>query len=380
MTTNDTNNPNEQNRHQHKAEAGDKQAQPATDDTLSAAQQTTKVANTHKRGNAFWFVLAMVAVGLVLAGSWWGDHSSTSKQTSGSTSMVNGADSKAELAANEATLKRLQQEGKHIAHEFAQTVSQPRKNSHLMARQNAPTRMYLATLPSQNGAGSQAGPFAGKSIYDHFGNQASTTITVQAKHMAHPGYTIASGELLHAVLETALNSDLPGMVRAELTRPVYAYTGERELIPAGSRLIGQYSSAVFQGHNRVMIVWNRVILPKGIVITINSPGTDALGRAGMGADQINRHFVERFGEATLLSLIGAGVANAGVATGDQYNSASAYRSAIAQSFQQSANQSLQNSLPIKPTITIHQGAKINVFVARDLSFYQALQQMPQQNG
>ena len=375
-----------QDKAKRKARAGDgqvqpdEQVQPDTGDALSAAQQTAKVANSSKRSNALWFVLAMVAIGLVLASSWWGEHSTTSKQTSNSASMANGADSKAELAANEATLKRLQQEGKHLVHEFAQSTSSQSQNPHLLARQNAPTRMYLATLPSQNGVGTQAGPFAGTSVYDHFGNQASNTVSIEAKRMAHPSYTIASGELLHAVLETALNSDLPGMVRAELTRPVYAYTGQRTLIPAGSRLIGQYSSAVFQGHSRVMIVWNRVILPKGIVIRINSPGTDDLGRAGMGADHVNRHFVERFGEATLLSLIGAGVANAGVATNDQYNSKATYRSAIAQSFQQSANQSLQNNLPIKPTITIHQGAKINVFVARDLSFYQALQHMPQQNG
>jgi len=353
---------------------GPVKAQQNESDALSAAQQTAKVASKHKRGNTFWFILAIVTVSLVLTGSWWGNHSTPSELTLHSASMVNETDSKAELAANEATLKRLQQERSHLAHEFAQTVSLPKKNRHLLARQNAPTRMYLASLPPQSGSGAQAGLFAGRSIYDHFGNQSSNTVSVNAKRMAHPSYTIASGELLHAVLETAVNSDLPGMVRAELTRPVYAYTGERELIPAGSRLIGQYSSAVFQGHSRVMIVWNRVILPKGIVITINSPGTDALGRAGMGADHVNRHFIARFGEATLLSIIGAGVANLGVTTGDQHNSASAYRSAIAQSFQQSAGQSLQNSLPIQPTITIYQGAKINVFVAKDLSFYQVLQQ------
>ena len=121
-----------------------------------------------------------------------------------------------------------------------------------------------------------------------------------------------------------------------------------------------------------MVVWNRVVLPNGIAVQLNSPGTDALGRAGQGANSVNTHFFARFGESALLSLIGAGAAMVGVHNNNQYNSAAQYRTAIAESFHQSAQQALQNTLPMKPTIHVYQGTKINVFVAHDLSFYQVL--------
>lgn len=255
--------------------------------------------------------------------------------------------------------------------------SQAKQN--YLARQNAPTRMYSANAAwspnsdaSRSGNGVSQATFAGQGGYSRFGNQNTGHSTVSATRIAHPAATIASGEFIHAVLETAVDSDLPGMVRAVISEPVYAYVGERPLIPAGSRLIGQYSSAVMQGMTRVFVIWNRVILPNGTTVQINSPGTDNLGMAGMAADSVNTHFFARFGEASLLSVIGAGAANAGVSTDDEYNSAAAYREAVSQSFQQSAQQSLQGSVAMKPTLKVFQGANIVVFVAHDLSFYNVL--------
>ena len=113
-------------------------------------------------------------------------------------------------------------------------------------------------------------------------------------------------------------------------------------------------------------------MPNGIAVQVNSPGVDSLGRAGQGADSVDTHFFARFGEAALLSIIGAGASNVGVDNLDQYNSAAQYRMAVAASFQQSAQSSLQNTLPQAPTLTAYQGAQINVFVAHDLSFYNVL--------
>lgn len=259
---------------------------------------------------------------------------------------------------------------------------QRKAQKELIVRQNAPTSLFSAggtvggfsnNVAKQNATESTSGTtFAGQGAYTSFGNQSMTATAVKANKIAHPDYTVASGEFLHAVLETAIESDLPGEIRAVVSQPVYAYVGETPLIPAGSRLIGQYSSSVLQGQNRVFVIWNRVILPNGLSAQINSPGTDQLGIAGQAADDVNTHFFSRFGEASLLSIIGAGVANAGVNTADQYNSASQYRTAIAQSFQQSADTSLQNTLQIKPTLTIDQGAAINVFVAHDIDFYSVM--------
>mgnify|MGYP006000017115 CR=1 FL=1 len=94
------------------------------------------------------------------------------------------------------------------------------------------------------------------SSYAKFGNQAYTPAVIKATRGANLKSTVMSGEFIHATLETAINSDLPGMVRAIVSRRVYGFVGHRVLIPRGSRLIGQYSSQTRRGINRVMCLLN----------------------------------------------------------------------------------------------------------------------------
>ena len=176
---------------------------------------------------------------------------------------------------------------------------------------------------------------------------------------------VAQGTFIHASLESAINSDLPGYVRASVSEPIYAEDGSAVLIPVGSRLIGEYKSGMLQGQSRIFVVWERLLTPAGISVILGSPGTDSLGVTGFGADHFNRHFWQQFGTASLLSLISAGAANSGSNAGD---SASAYREAVAGSFSQSASQSLQQQGVIPPTLTVNQGRAINIFVAKDLNF------------
>ena len=255
----------------------------------------------------------------------------------------------------------------------------------MIARMNAPTSIYeggtsSSTVNTQSTTGAstdstvQEATFIGKGPNQDFANTNYQTTSVEAKQVPHPESTIMSGEMIHATLNVAMNSDLPGMVTATVTSPAYSYTGDNELIPRGSRLIGQYSSAVLQGQDRIFIMWNRVVLPNGISVDINSPDTDSIGQAGEPADYINRHFWSRFGESILLSILSAGVSNIDVQSSDQYNSAQAYRIGIAESLQASATGTLQQSISLKPTLVRYQGATINVFIAHDLSFYNVLNQ------
>jgi len=196
--------------------------------------------------------------------------------------------------------------------------------------------------------------------------------TATAIAMGSFGTIIAAGNFIHAILESATNSDLPGSLRAIVSEPVYAEDGSQVLIPRGSRLIGEYKSGMLQGQSRIFIVWQRLITPEGISVQLGSSGIDRLGVSGMGADNIDRHFWERFGTASLLSMIGAGTATMGVSGGDQDNSLSSYRTAIVNSFSQSASQSLQQDGMIAPTLRTMQGKPIMVFVAKDLQFENAM--------
>lgn len=272
----------------------------------------------------------------------------------------------------------------------AQRVKPPKLRNHstnlnavskeVLVRMNAPSSFEIENttmLTEQMGKGGhQAGQAAkgnqllvGNNPDSQFINSQNEITEVSAKKIPHPDMTVPAGEMIPATLETAINSDLPGMVRAVTTRDVYSLMNGNVLIPRGSTLVGQFSSGVVEGQSRILVAWNRVQMNDGVIVTLNSPGTDTLGRSGQGADYINRRFFERFGTASLLSVLGAYSATAGVNAQDQFNSASQYRMAIANSFQQTAGQTLDKSVNIPPTLQVNQGAKINVFVAHDLDFH-----------
>lgn len=199
--------------------------------------------------------------------------------------------------------------------------------------------------------------------------EQSEVAQATATRIPYRDETVTQGTMISGVLQTAINSDLPGMVKANVSENVYGNTGQKLLIPKGSQLIGQYNSGIGLGQRRLFVMWTRLIRPDGVSVMLGSPGTDSLGTAGLDADVLQTHFWERFGQATFLSIISAGIANAGVSDDEEYNSASEYRMMMSQNFQQSANSSLASSMNQKPTIYIYQGDKIKVFVNRDLSFH-----------
>lgn len=205
-------------------------------------------------------------------------------------------------------------------------------------------------------------------------SRSNTNKRIQANSLGPLNQLIAQGQIMHAILETAINSDLPGSLRAIIDQPVYAEDGSQVLISPGSRLIGEYKSGLLEGQSRIFIVWTRLITPAGLSLNLDSPGVDSLGMAGTAADVIDRHFWQRFGTATLLSILGAGTSNVGVANNASYNSTQAYRLAMANSLNQTAQQTLQQQTTIPPTLWVNQGSPIQVFVAHDLDFRSARQE------
>ena len=104
-------------------------------------------------------------------------------------------------------------------------------------------------------------------------------------------WEVKAGTVIPAALLTAINSDLPGEIIAQVTEPVYDHvTGRTVLIPQGSKLIGQYDSQVAYGQDRALIAWTRIIMPNGRSINIGSmSGADLFGAAGL-KDQVDGHF------------------------------------------------------------------------------------------
>ncbi|RLA54468.1 MAG: type VI secretion protein [Gammaproteobacteria bacterium] len=189
---------------------------------------------------------------------------------------------------------------------------------------------------------------------------------VHASTIANKSYTIAQGSMIRGVLETAIQSDLPGFIRAEVAHDVYSFDGSHLLIPKASRLVGQYRSALVRGQTRVFVIWDRLLRPDGASILIGSPGTDLLGRSGLEGD-LDTHFFKIFGASVLLSLVDGAIA-IGVASVRDSSGSNTTILQNTNSLNRAAEIALENSINIPPTIHVDQGTAIQVFVARDLDF------------
>lgn len=225
-----------------------------------------------------------------------------------------------------------------------------------------------------------------------------TAETAKAEKNPRIDALVPQGTILQGVLETAVQTDLPGMVRAITTDDVWSFDGRRILVPSGTRVIGEYNAGLAQGQTRAFIVWTRLLRSDGVSINLGSIGTDELGRSGMNGD-VNRHVFERYGSAILLSAISAGgqilastdtssSLNTGPVTTTYVdpktneirtvttrphvdigsNMAAKGAAVAAQTFAQVAGEALKGSLNIPPTITINQGTPVAIFVRRDLDF------------
>lgn len=177
----------------------------------------------------------------------------------------------------------------------------------------------------------------------------------------NPATTVTQGTMIPAILETAINTDVPGFVRAVVSQDVRSFDGSRVLIPRSSRLVGQYQSGLQAGQRRAYVIWQRVIRPDGVTVSIQSPATSFDGTAGLQGD-VNTHFFSRFGSAMLLSVIG------GLTT-----VASGGASVILGGGESAASTALQQDGQRPPTVRVRMGEPIRVYTARDLDFSQAPQ-------
>lgn len=192
-----------------------------------------------------------------------------------------------------------------------------------------------------------------------------TAVIALATPVRAPDRMVIQGSIIQAALETAINSDLPGTIRAIVSRDVRSYDGRRVLIPKGSRLIGEYRSDLKLAQERILIVWNRVVTPDGISVHIGGAGIDRLGRSG-ASGQVDTHFIERFGSAALISLIGAIPVFAAAELDNE--AAGDVAENVGEDFRETTSGALQQYLTIQPTVHVHQGAVVNVIIRRDLLF------------
>ncbi len=186
-------------------------------------------------------------------------------------------------------------------------------------------------------------------------------------------YEIKAGWDIPAVLEHALNSDLPGEVRALVRENVYdTATGRYLLIPQGSRLVGIYDSRIAYGQNGLMVVWNRIIFPDGSSIRLEGMASqDASGQSGM-RHKVDNHYRRLLGFAALTSVFSAAFQLSQSPRGGilAYPSAGELSgTAVGRELSQFGSQVTRRNLNVQPTIRIPVGYRFNVRVNRDLVLY-----------
>jgi len=188
----------------------------------------------------------------------------------------------------------------------------------------------------------------------------------RAEVIVNPGNTVVQGTMIQAVTETALDSTLPGAIRAIVSEDVHSFDGTRVLIPRGARLVGRYRSDVALAQSRVMVAWDRIILPDNQTVEISAFGGDELGRTGT-TGFVDTRFAQRFGSAALISLIGALPAAAAGQIEDE--AAADIASDIGTDLRDSTQSVMQDYLAIRPVIHVDQGTRITVMVDRDLEIF-----------
>lgn len=175
---------------------------------------------------------------------------------------------------------------------------------------------------------------------------------------------LQAGSLIPAALVTGIRSDLPGQISAQVTQNVYdSPTGRILLIPQGARLVGEYDSEIAAGQSRVLLAWDRLILPGGRSIRLDrQPGADASGMAGL-EDRVNNHWGRMLRAALVSTLLGVG---SELSVGGEDDLARALRTGMQDSAGQAGRRVVERELGVRPTLTIRPGFAFRVIVARDL--------------
>ncbi|CAN7646217.1 type IV secretion system protein VirB10 [Phenylobacterium sp. LjRoot225] len=189
--------------------------------------------------------------------------------------------------------------------------------------------------------------------------RGSAITKARATALGDRSYMILAGTQIPCVLQTAMDSSLPGYTTCIIPRDVYSDNGRVVLLEKGTKVLGEYRGGMQRGQRRLFVLWTRAVTPQGVAIDLASPGADAIGRAGFSGDLDNRFF-ERFGGALLLSLVDDGVYVA-AGRGNELQNTARVPSDV-------AAVALQSSINLPPILRKNQGEDVGIMVAQDFDF------------
>lgn len=192
--------------------------------------------------------------------------------------------------------------------------------------------------------------------------QTAAIGTATARMIGDRNYLVTAGAIIPCILQTAMDSSVPGYSTCIIPRDVYSDNGRVVLLEKGTRVFGEYQGGLQRGQNRLFAMWTRAVTPRGVAIDIQSPASDPLGRAGV-TGRIDRFFWQRFGAALLFSVLDTGGQIAGQAVSPQ-------GSTVFRTPGDTTSQVLQDTQQIRPIVRVNQGTELAITVAKDFDFAQ----------
>lgn len=279
---------------------------------------------------------------------------------------ANGAMNDPRIIAAEQAHERLSQErAAALGSRLFQGGSVQQTSTGKAGSTTAPPSTAIADASGTGASGKDASTSgqAAKRAFLAVPNNRTTVSAERITEAASPN-VVQAGSIIPAALITGIRSDLPGQITAQVTQNVYdSPTGRILLIPQGSRLIGEYDSQVTAGQTRVLLAWDRLILPGGRSILLDrQPGGDASGYAGL-QDKVNYHWGNMLRAAAISTMLGVGTQ---MATDNNDPLVQALRYGTQDTINQVGKQLVQREINVAPTLTVRPGYPLRVILTRDL--------------
>lgn len=182
-----------------------------------------------------------------------------------------------------------------------------------------------------------------------------------------PRCTVSQGFVIPATFVGGNNSDKPGEFRAMVSQNVWdTVDGTCLAIPAGSMLVGTYSSDISIGQERLLVAFTRLQLPNKKWVSLGSmQGADTNGYSGVSGD-VNNHFFKIFYGAVVIAVLEQRFNNQQTATTVNSWGLTTYGNAAGQVATQTAQTILNRNQNIRPTITTDPAQKLLVQVKQDI--------------
>ncbi|MDN4571824.1 type IV secretion system protein VirB10 [Pandoraea cepalis] len=187
----------------------------------------------------------------------------------------------------------------------------------------------------------------------------------QASLIGNRDLRLSAGAKIPCAGDTAFDSTLAGISTCTVTANVYSDNGHVLLVERGSTVNTEFRSAPAQGQRRVFILSARIQTPNGVVVQIDSPAADALGRMGIDG-AVDNHWGERLGAAFLLSLVQDSIGYL-ASRGNSSNGTVVFAN-TEQTGNDMASKVLNSTINIPPTVAKNQGADFLIVLARDIDF------------